>query len=386
MGDAGSPLRSSGENAATLIRAFARPRMTGSGGAAGVERQLRERLEALGYRIQPLPFELSTWPAGRGVPVLGLLLLAGAGSAWWLLGRGAAAGALLASLLTAVLVAAGLLAVPWAILRFPFGRIAASNWLVRRSDRPPSLLVMAHRDSKSQAVPTLVRTLAAAFAVLGWLALLAAGTLAVLGAPQPALAHAGLAVAAAGSLGLLPAVTRNASPGALDNATGLAALLLVARDQREHDDVGFLVTDAEEFGLAGAAAAAGRPPLEGVRAVINMDGLDDAGDVRVCEGRGFPTRDRAPALAAVLARVCADLGLPARTGPLPPGVLCDHIPFAAAGVPAVTLMRGEMRALARVHRPSDTPQRLTGAGAEAAARVVSRALDEIRRHGFATGP
>jgi hypothetical protein len=116
-----------------------------------------------------------------------------------------------------------------------------------------------------------------------------------------------------------------------------------------------------------------------------LDGLDDRGTLRVCEGRGVPTRDRAPRLTAVLARSCTDLGVSVRTGPLPPGVLCDHIPFATAGVPAVTLMRGQLRSLARVHRAADTPQRLTGAGAEAAARVVCRALDELRRQGFATG-
>jgi hypothetical protein len=381
VGDGLTP-RLPGEEAATLIRALAKPRMTGSSGADAVERELLTRLEALGFHTQPLPFELSTWPAGRGVPVLGLVLLAGAVGVWRLLGNGSAVGALLLSLLTGGVALAGLSAARWAIERLPFGRVAACNWLARRSDRPPTLLVMAHRDSKSQAVPTLVRTLAAGLTILGWLALAAASLFAVFGGPQPWLAHAGFVAGLAGGIGLLPAVTGNASPGALDNATGLAALLLAAGDQREHDDVGFLVTDAEEFGLAGAMAAVGRPPLDRVEAVINMDGLDDVGTLRVCEGRGFPTRDRAPGLTAVVERSCGDLGLPVRTGPLPPGVLCDHIPFAAADVPAVTLMRGQLGSLARVHRPSDTPQRLTGAGAEAAARVVSRALDEIRRQGL----
>ncbi|MEJ2679418.1 MAG: M28 family peptidase [Gemmatimonadota bacterium] len=399
MGDADSPLRSSGADAAPLIRAFARPRLTGSSGAAAVERKLRARLETLGYGVESLPFEFSAWPAGRGVSVLAFILLAGASGAWWLLSQagtrageaagvaggttaGAALGALGVVLATAAVALVGLGATSWAILNLPFGRITGHNWLARRSHRPPTLLVMAHRDSKSQAVPTLVRTLAAGLAILGWLGLLVASLFGVFGAPQPWLAHAGLAAALAGGFGLLPAVTGNTSPGALDNATGLAALLLVARDQREHDDVAFLITDAEEFGLAGAAAAVGKPPLDGVRIVINMDGLDDVGMIRVCEGRGFPTRDRAPGLTAVLARSCGQLGLPVQTGPLPPGVLCDHIPFAAAGVPAVTLMRGDLRSLARVHRPSDAPQRLTGAGAEETARVVARALDEIRRLGL----
>jgi len=373
-----------GVDAAALIRALARPRMTGSAGAADVERDLRSHLMALGYRVDLLPFTLSTWPAGLGVPVLAVILLVGAGAAWWSLRAGAPGCALLASLAMAGVAAAGLLATPWAILRLPFGRVRGCNWLARRSERPPALVVVAHRDSKSQAVPTLVRSAAAGLAILGWATLLLAAASALAGVAQPWLPHAGLAFSLIGGAGLLPAVTRNRSPGALDNATGLAALLLAARDQRENDDVGFLVTDAEEFGLAGAAAAAGRPPLDGVRAVINMDGLDDAGPMRVCDGHGFPVRDRAPVLTAAVAKACGDAGLATRTGTLPPGLLCDHIPFAAAGVPAVTLMRGRLASLARVHRPSDTPDRLTGDGAEQAARAVSRALDGLRRQGFAT--
>ncbi|MEJ2217517.1 MAG: M28 family peptidase [Gemmatimonadota bacterium] len=394
----GDPSAWTGEDAAALIQAFARPRLTGSEGAVAVERELLSRLERLGYDVQLLPFELSTWPAGRGVAVLGLMLVAGATGTWGVLqagagagattmaatgvAGGAAVGALVIALVTTALALAGTAATSWAILHLPFGRIPGRNWLARRADRPPNLLVMAHRDSKSQAVPTLARTIAAALAIVGWLALLAATILATAGAPHPWLANVGFVATLVGGVGLLPAVTGNRSPGALDNATGLAALLLIARDQREHDDLGFLITDAEEYGLAGAAAIAGRAPLDEVRAVINMDGLDDSGMLRVCEGRGFPVHDRAPGLTAVMARSCEAVGLPARTGPLPPGLLCDHIPFAAAGVPAVTLMRGHVGSLARVHRPSDTPERLTGVGAESTARVVCRALDEIRRHGL----
>lgn len=389
----GDPSAWMGEDAAALIRAFARPRLTGSEGAVAVERELLSRLERLGYDVQLLPFELSTWPAGRGVAVLGLMLMAGATGTWGVqqagAGAGAAAGtagaavgALMIALVTTALALGGMAATSWAILHLPFGRIPGRNWLARRADRPPTLLVMAHRDSKSQAVPTLARTIAAALAIVGWLVLLAATILATAGAPHPWLANVGFVATLAGGVGLLPAVTGNRSPGALDNATGLAALLLIARDQREHEDVGFLITDAEEYGLAGAAAIAGQAPLEAVRAVINMDGLDDSGMLRVCEGRGFPVHDRAPGLTAVMARSCEAVGLPARTGPLPPGLLCDHIPFAAAGVPAVTLMRGHVGSLARVHRPSDTPERLTGVGADSTARVVCRALDEIRRHGL----
>ena len=62
---------------------------------------------------------------------------------------------------------------------------------------------------------------------------------------------------------------------------------------------------------------------------------------------------------------------------MPAGIMVDHIPFARAGHPAVTLMRGTFRSLLRVHRPADTASRLTGDGVAAGTRLVSAALARL---------
>ncbi|HEX7089818.1 MAG TPA: M28 family peptidase [Longimicrobiales bacterium] len=363
---------------AGALSALARPRLTGSPGAAEVEAELRRRLTGLGYEIRELPFGFSVWPGRWGVPAAGVLLVAAAASAGALIGSGrpARAGLLLAGA-AAVAALAGRLA-RRAVAGLPWGRVETANWLVHRPGARPRFLVMAHRDSKSQALPTLGRMAAGALALLSWLLLF---TLACLAALDPgsgsSLTTAVTALGVSAGLLLLLFRSDNASPGALDNASGLAALLTIARAERGRDDVAFLITDGEELGLAGAEAAAPHtPPLE---AIINIDGLDDEGPFRIAESYGLRrARALAPRLAAALLEAAGELDVPITRGAVPAGMLVDHIPFARAGQPAVTLMRGTFRSLLRVHRPHDSPSRLSGEGVVLGARLVSAALGRLR--------
>jgi hypothetical protein len=63
---------------------------------------------------------------------------------------------------------------------------------------------------------------------------------------------------------------------------------------------------------------------------------------------------------------------------VPAGLLLDHLPFAAVGLPAITVMRGHTRSLSRVHRTIDSLDRVTGDGALLIAEVVAAALDSLR--------
>ncbi|HEX7051456.1 MAG TPA: M28 family peptidase [Longimicrobiales bacterium] len=367
------------QEAQAAIAALSRPRRTGSSGAAEAEAELRRRLEALDYEIHPLGFSFSTWPGRFGVPLAGLAYLLATGLAVQALIDGAAGTALGVLLLALIAFVLGARLAASAITAFPFGRIETANWLVQRPGARPRYVIVAHRDTKSQPISTFLRTAAVALALFAWLAL---AVLALLARLDPAwhwtaltIATAGLA-AAAGVL-LVACRVENESPGALDNATGLAALLAIARREREQRDVAFLITDGEELGLAGARAAAPRlPPVHGI---INLDGLDDDGPVRVIERFGWPRHGFAPHLATALLAAASTLELPAARQDLPIGVLVDHMPFVAAGHPALTIMRGTFRSLRRVHRPEDTPDRTSGRGAADAAALVSGALDILRR-------
>ncbi len=140
-----------------------------------------------------------------------------------------------------------------------------------------------------------------------------------------------------------------------------------------------LVTDAEELGLAGARAAVDR--VGDVAAVVNLDGLDDRGPMRIAYGRAPLRRRDRPTIVDALCRAARREGVAVSTGPVPPGLLTDHMPFARAGVPAVTVMRGSLRSLLRVHTPSDTADRLDCTGLAEAVRVIRRGARRMKRGG-----
>ncbi|MBX6365858.1 MAG: hypothetical protein IRZ00_18575, partial [Gemmatimonadetes bacterium] len=68
------------------IAELARPRLTGTAGAAWVSAHLRGELEGLGYEVRELPFSFSTWPGRFGVPVVGVLVALGSVAGAWLAG------------------------------------------------------------------------------------------------------------------------------------------------------------------------------------------------------------------------------------------------------------------------------------------------------------
>jgi hypothetical protein len=89
--------------------------------------------------------------------------------------------------------------------------------------------------------------------------------------------------------------------GAVDNASGIAALIEVAgrlaRAPRPARDVLFMATTAEEMGLLGAVHFAEHPtvPLASIVAAINMDtvAIHPAGEPVAVMGRGVPALDAA---------------------------------------------------------------------------------------------
>lgn len=381
------PTEEERRTAEALIRTLAQPRLTGSDGAKQVEAELRRIFEGMGYAILDQPFRFSTWPGRFGVPAIGAISLVGTLVGATLLIRERRPRAAALSLLgTGAVLASMAASAPPLIARLPWGRIETANWLVHRPGAAPRTVVVAHRDSKSQTISSLARITSAGCAITGWAALLAlAGMAAIRPGKKRRRSIAGsaigpaAAVASLGGSGLLFCTAGNASPGALDNATGLAALVGIARREAERDDVAFLVTDGEELGLAGARAALEVFP--GPLEVINLDGLDDEGSFRIVERFGWPRSGGAPHLARALVEAGRSLGVPIERQDLPIGILVDHIPFARAGWPAVTVMRGTLHSLQRVHRPEDAADRLNGSGAATAVALVSAALQLLRyRH------
>jgi hypothetical protein len=339
-----------------------------------VESLIRAEFDRIGLEVEDLPFDFSVVPGQFGAQIIGSVLAVSIPVAAFLLNAGLTgpAGAVIG--VPVLVVATAVLTSDLVMLRLPLGRVRAVNLLARPAGGRARFLVVAHRDSKSQPLPLILRVAGAVASAIAWLALLV--VLAAGGAGPAVLVIAG-ALGGLGGVLVACCCIGNRSDGALDNASGVAGLLRIAEVEAERGsgDLAFLVTDAEEHGLAGARAAA--RSFSGLEAVINLDGLDDHGPMVLIEGRApfaaVPTR-----LTWTIDQAAAARDMQLRHSGLPPGLLLDHVPFSKAGLYSFTIMRGSLRSLARVHRPADTVDRLTGAGPALVADIVCDALHRVR--------
>lgn len=172
-----------------------------------------------------------------------------------------------------------------------------------------------------------------------------------------------------------PEVAPAVYPGANDNASGVAALLAVARAMAAEGParrtIVFASFGAEELGLLGSAFLASHPPpgcpLETTQLMVNLDtvGKPQGGKVYA---DGTSSARGLGALVDAAASAPPPVPLtPVRAADVFGG--SDQTAFLARGVPAVFLFTG---ADADYHRPSDTPDKLDYDGLAAVARLASR--------------
>lgn len=360
-----------------MLDRLAQPRFPGTSGWRATHAYLRDVFGELGWQVRPMPFQASLLPGKYAFPAAGLALFASSSGAILALADGRNDLAVLLLAAGAALVGIIGRGAAGATDRWKRGRIELANLYVAMPYATPRWLFVAHLDSKSQFVPLSLRATSAAAALVVWGVLL---FVTLLGSPisQDAMLLATLGVVA--SLAGIPLVlsgSGNASPGALDNASGVATLIGLAHAQRGADDVAFLITDGEELGLAGSRAFVRRSTS--ALAVINVDGVDDDGGFYLLDRFGL-RRERPPSDPVRALLACApasDTWVHRRRVPF--GLVLDHMSFAKAGIPALTLMRGTVRSMVRVHRPIDDVAHLRGDGVGSAVRLLSAALEELRR-------
>lgn len=351
----------------------ARARPAGS----DAERQARElcarELSDAGFSVVDRPFRYSAFPGLWGTPLVGCMLLVG--------GLAVALGEVAPVIGLMMALAAGV--VGWWLARYGGGSLPVMlrrgvNLEARRG--VPRLWLVAHLDTKSQPVSLLVRAAGVLITCVSWGMVLVAVAGVLTGVVgRGAVAPLGwLAV-----VGAIPLVLswvsdrgggeRGGGSGALDNASGVAALIRASVLVDRELPLGVMLSSGEELGLAGARAwLVGRRGLDpGV--VINCDGIDDVGAVACTVARdggvfrsfvGEVVREL-PAVPAVRVR-----------GSLP-GVLFDAVAFADAGWPAATVSRGTWGSLARVHTRADTLDRLRGSGVEQTAQFIAALAGSI---------
>ncbi len=132
--------------------------------------------------------------------------------------------------------------------------------------------------------------------------------------------------------------------GAVDNASGTAALLAMAQEASRNPakrSQMFLWVAAEEQGLLGSAAYAAKPlwPIEKTVANLNLDSLNFVGLVKDVNTPGSERTD----LGAMAAATAQGMGL--SIAPAKPDLgggyfRSDHFSFAKAGVPAFSVGAG----------------------------------------------
>ncbi len=134
--------------------------------------------------------------------------------------------------------------------------------------------------------------------------------------------------------------------GAVDNATGVAGILTIARGFRDllpaaSRSVLFIAVTAEESGLLGSEYYAEKPlaPLAKTAAVINIDAMNPLGRAKDVEVIGYGASDLEDLLAAA-AKSQKRVLIPDRRPEAGYFYRSDHFNFAKAGVPALYIKSG----------------------------------------------
>jgi hypothetical protein len=375
------------------VRRFAFPRFSGTDGERRAADAVQDALREAGLHIRREPFRT----ARHAVPRLRLFahgaLAAGIVSA----GTVAADQPLAAALLGGAMLVLAASATRWKRSMesaFDVGaQVESANVVgIREAARPdaPIVVVMAHVDSKSTALPTFVTglftLLVVGFLGLGtaWCALAAAGLV------PPPIAGPGSWIAALLLLATAVNPFGNASPGALDNASGIAVLLRCARELPADAALAgahlqFVATGAEELGLAGAMRwiqSHGRElPVERT-VLINVDSVGAGPDLLATDAGGRAPDGRR--FRDVVQSAAEATGRKVRFAPFLPGAGVDSQPVSARGYATVTLLGGVFgTATLRMHTARDRVEALDVAGLEAAVEVVVAIARDVASRGSA---
>jgi hypothetical protein len=325
------------------------PRPVGSQANAESRRYCADHLRSLGFEVAERPFVFSALPGRFAAQIIGAVAVSGFAAALYLFAPW------FGQLTVAVIAALAL----W------LGSPGATNepWLSEKGvnleairSGSPRVWLVAHIDSKSQPVSSGIRA-------LGVLAIFVA-SIGQLVAPWYGERIINWIGILGGAVLLMASVGSN-SDGAADNASGVAAVLGAVSLIPPSVPVGVLITDAEELSLAGArnwVAARSEKAF-----AINCDTIDDQGELMaIAYGGG---RELAAKARPLVARVLRPAYLP--------GVLTDSNAFNSAGWATLTLGRGTLRTLNRIHTRRDSLDNLRGTGIPGAARVLARLVEEL---------
>ncbi|MEJ2551284.1 MAG: M28 family peptidase [Anaerolineales bacterium] len=381
-----------------LAKKYAQPRLAGTTGDDEIVADIGRFLDRCGYHVECPNFTFTSAP---GI-FIKLELLLGAAviiSALWIRQR-----SVLLSTVSAILLLILLAAVPRAnraILEsslqkdgqsvlsricarlgktYKTKNVVAASSAAGGNDSRIELILMAHHDSKSQAFPLIVRMLLFGIVFLAGFLFTMLTLLSIFFDLELAvLSVAVLAVVA--SIPLLLIGVGNDSPGAIDNASGMAIVLHLAEILKRHEEIlekmkiTILITGAEELWTMGSEAYVRenleRLELQAATAglyVINFEGIGVDGTMFLIDGKTCSGGEGNMPVAEAIRQAGESLGYRLRSLPLV-GALLDHQAFSERDFCAATIL-GFGRDSWFVHTREDAPERLSVEGFDKAGRIA----------------
>lgn len=328
-------------------------------------------LTTAGFTVTRASFTYSQFPGRFATPIagaaLGVTIVVAA-----TLGLTGAGGAALLALGVGGLSIAGFAYAMLgdSVLTLPLHRAMSENLIAIRGGDVPRVWLVAHLDSKSQPVSSLFRIGGVSLLLLSVLSALSAGLLQLQGAPHRTMWLGALILAVVGAPPVMASVVGADSDGAVDNASGVSAVLTAAAQVRSGTSFGVLLPSAEELGLAGARAwARTMTDVANEGVALNCDGVDDAGEMTI-----MYSGERPAGLIDTLVRLSVRSP---RVTRMPIGLLTDSVALSDRGWTAVTVSHGSTATLRRVHRPSDSLSNLRGARITDVATLLARAVESL---------
>ena len=397
-----------GAKALEYAKAISYPRLVGTAGEKKARAFLQAGLEQMGYAVESRPFTF--WPAlpltivksvvAVCLASLGILfilepswprlagyggLAVGALAMWtaWMYSVFSAHPEIDYSMRMPLISAlAPGLSRPW----------ESANILARKKDAKAGsrtrVVFLAHTDTKSQNISIVMRIISVSLMYLGLFGIVIRFALDIFFPLLPLTDH-WQAVAAilylmtlAGGIGVISLRVENESPGSTDNAGSVGVLMHLAEVLASHPiadgiDVRFVLTGAEELGLAGgyAYAHSEAASLWADALHINLDGVGGGGKLMASMETGLLThyRKRYAKLMDLVTKAAKAAGMELKTLPIVVGGAADHFPLVQNGLAAVTLGQYSSKSWA-VHTPADGPDLLNAESMESIGRILLEAL------------
>lgn len=360
----------SGERAKKIAEEISIPRLTGSYGEHKVKDIIIDFLKAVGYSPEVEKFRFSIIPAEVALKTIQILLGGSSALALFLFNKHP----FLSFVISIIIAGTIIFLTGWSIL---IEKLYDFKILTRESDNIlaksfihdglPDVIFMAHYDSKSQTFSIRFRVL---LNIIGIIAVLLSIFFIIFcflfGFQLPLVLIYIFSI-----LSLVPYFilifnfTGNSSPGAVDDASGVAVVLELARvlkDWMGKANLYFLLTGAEELGLAGAVRFIQKYEnnfRKGRTFFINFDGISKEEKPVITAKYGLLATRSSRKLEQWFLEIFNNLGITPRSAWLLTGAGLDSIPIASRGFDSITISCGKIHTAKKIHSPYDSKDNLS---------------------------